>query len=191
MPGTAKAAPAVFRILIPAKDLEASRQFYERLLGAPGRLVAGGRVYFDCGPVILGILNYSKVPAKDWSAPTEAIYFSTRDLAGLHARARELGALDTSLIHGDVKNPAGEIVVRPWGELSFYANDPSGNPLCFVDEATRFTGTPAQVAALAAAPGARSTVAPPAAEGAVANASPTPTHRRRGIGRRALDSKQE
>jgi len=35
---------------------------------------------------------------------------------------------------------AGEIVKRPWGELSFYVEDPWGNGLCFVDETTLFTG---------------------------------------------------
>jgi hypothetical protein len=35
---------------------------------------------------------------------------------------------------------AGEIVKRPWGERSFYAHDPWGNGLCFVDENTLFTG---------------------------------------------------
>jgi uncharacterized glyoxalase superfamily protein PhnB len=29
---------------------------------------------------------------------------------------------------------------RPWGEKSFYARDPFGNPICFVDEKTVFTG---------------------------------------------------
>ena len=29
---------------------------------------------------------------------------------------------------------------RPWGERSFYLRDPFGNPLCFVDAATLFTG---------------------------------------------------
>jgi uncharacterized glyoxalase superfamily protein PhnB len=33
-----------------------------------------------------------------------------------------------------------EIEIRPWGERSFYARDPFGNPLCFVDETTLFTG---------------------------------------------------
>jgi hypothetical protein len=33
----------------------------------------------------------------------------------------------------------GVIAQRPWGERSFYMNDPSGNPLCFVDEKTVFT----------------------------------------------------
>jgi len=33
-----------------------------------------------------------------------------------------------------------KIKVRPWGEKSFYAKDPFGNPICFVDERTIFTG---------------------------------------------------
>jgi hypothetical protein len=37
---------------------------------------------------------------------------------------------------------AGAIVRRPWGERSFYAVDPFGNKLCFVDRATLFTGRP-------------------------------------------------
>lgn len=41
------------------------------------------------------------------------------------------------IIHGA---PAGEIVTHPWGELSFYAIDPFENPICFVNEATVFTG---------------------------------------------------
>jgi hypothetical protein len=35
---------------------------------------------------------------------------------------------------------AAEMIVRPWGERSFYAFDPFGNGLCFVDEKTVFTG---------------------------------------------------
>jgi hypothetical protein len=33
-----------------------------------------------------------------------------------------------------------ELGKRPWGERSFYAHDPWGNGLCFVDETTLFTG---------------------------------------------------
>jgi len=48
-----------------------------------------------------------------------------------------LGCLSTEDVHG---KSAGEIVKRPWGERSFYAHDPWGNGLCFVDENTLFTG---------------------------------------------------
>jgi len=34
----------------------------------------------------------------------------------------------------------GRIETRPWGERSFYMKDLFGNPLCFVDEQTVFTG---------------------------------------------------
>jgi catechol 2,3-dioxygenase-like lactoylglutathione lyase family enzyme len=181
--GTAGPSPAVFRILLQAKDLEASRRFYERLLGVPGRFVAGGRVYFDCGPVIVGILDHSQVPAKERSAPTEAVYFSTPELPAVHARARDLGALDSSFLHGDPNSPAGEMVVRPWGERSFYANDPSGNPLCFVDAATLFTGTPEQVAALAAFSPSRQRSAPPSAVRTKQGASKKPSTAHRAAGR--------
>ncbi|HZY71462.1 MAG TPA: VOC family protein [Thermoplasmata archaeon] len=140
--------PRVFRILLPARDLAASTRFYESLLGVPSRLVAEGRVYLDCGRVILGLLDYSEADPSELRLPTEAVYLATDDLEGVHRRARELGSLSAELLHGDPGSPMGEIVVRPWGERSFYADDPTGNPLCFVDSSTVFTGTPEQVDAL-------------------------------------------
>jgi catechol 2,3-dioxygenase-like lactoylglutathione lyase family enzyme len=152
---TATASPRLFRVLVQAIDLPASRRFYTALLGVPGRAVGGGRVYFDCGPVILGLLDYSSADPKDRSTPTEALYLATDDIEGVFRRARKLRCLSKELIHNDPANPAGEVVVRPWGERSFYAHDPSGNPLCFVEARTRFTGTPRQVAALRRAGGGR------------------------------------
>jgi catechol 2,3-dioxygenase-like lactoylglutathione lyase family enzyme len=38
-------------------DLERSRRFYEALLGVRGRRVADDRFYFDCGSVILGVVD--------------------------------------------------------------------------------------------------------------------------------------
>lgn len=32
------------------------------------------------------------------------------------------------------------IETQPWGERCFYAKDPFGNPICFVDERTVFLG---------------------------------------------------
>jgi catechol 2,3-dioxygenase-like lactoylglutathione lyase family enzyme len=140
-------APGIFRVLLSAKNLERSRRFYESLLSIRGRSVGGGRVYFDCGSVILGVLDRSGSGAK-FTPPTEALYFATPDLDSVHRRARKLRCLERGFLHGDRTNPLGEIVLRPWGERSFYAHDPSGNPLCFVDARTLFTGTPRQVAAL-------------------------------------------
>src|SRR5580658_9681441 len=131
-------APRIFRLLLQARDLEASQRFYEALLGVPGRQVGGGRVYFDCGPVILGLLDCSGVRAKDRSVPTEALYFATSAVEEFHRRARKLGCLSPELLHGNPDDPAGEVIPRMWGERSFYAKDPSGNPLCFVDDRTLF-----------------------------------------------------
>jgi len=140
-------SPRIYRILLPAKDLARSRRFYEALLGTRGRLVGGGRIYFDCGPVILGILDHSSRTAR-LIPTTEALYFATSDLEGVYRRARRLGCLTAGLLHDDPSSPLGEIVVRPWGERSFYAEDPSGNALCFVDAHTLFVGSREQIAAL-------------------------------------------
>lgn len=140
--------PRLFRLLLPARDLDQAKRFYESLLDVPGRRVAGGRVYFDCGPAILGILDYSGQRASEIVSPTEALYFATTDLESVHRRAGKLGCLAKGLLHDDPSSPLGQIVVRPWGERSFYAVDPSGNSLCFVDDRTLFTGTAQQVSAL-------------------------------------------
>jgi len=55
----------------------------------------------------------------------------------VYDRAQALGCLAEERVHDD---KAGEIVTRPWGERSFYCDDPWGNGLCFVDEKTLFTG---------------------------------------------------
>ncbi|MGI0128723.1 MAG: VOC family protein [Thermoplasmata archaeon] len=132
--------PRVFRVLFEAKDLARSRSFYETLLAAVGREVGGGRVYFDCGPVLVAIVDRTAKTPDPPAPPNETVYFSTSDLDGVHARARRLGCLTPGYLHDDPTNPLGEIVVRPWGERSFYATDPAGNPLCFVDSRTVFTG---------------------------------------------------
>jgi catechol 2,3-dioxygenase-like lactoylglutathione lyase family enzyme len=128
---TTGTAPRLFRVIVPVTDPEKAMIFYSRLLGLAGRPVGGGRVYFDCGPVILALLGgpTSRLP--------EYLYLAVPDLEAVHARARELGCLSTGEVHGE---SAGEIRVRPWRERSFYAFDPDGNGLCFVDETTVFTG---------------------------------------------------
>ena len=124
-------APRLFRIIVSVWDLEQAVRFYSRLLGLEGRSVGGGRHYFDCGPVILAVVDNQKPPNPEY------IYFAVSDLEEVHARARDLGCLSKESVHGA---SAAEIVTRPWGERSFYAFDPFDNGLCFVDETTLFTG---------------------------------------------------
>jgi catechol 2,3-dioxygenase-like lactoylglutathione lyase family enzyme len=131
----AAAAPVLFRQAVHVTDLDRAVSFYSRLLGIEGRGVGGGRCYFDCGPIILAILDVSLAP--DPPQPMPTMYFSVGDLEAAHARATEMGCLDRDDVHGA---PAGAIAKRPWGERSFYVEDPFGNSLCFVDPATLFTG---------------------------------------------------
>ena len=69
------------------------------------------------------------------------MYFAVDDLETVFACAQRLGTLSKEV--GDGGLPMGEIARRPWGERSFYVQDPFGNPLCFVDAASIFTGKPA------------------------------------------------
>lgn len=67
----------------------------------------------------------------------KALYFLTDDLDGAHARAKALDCLSDEDVHGE---PGGAPATRPWGERSFYADDPWGNPLCFVQAGTVYGG---------------------------------------------------
>jgi catechol 2,3-dioxygenase-like lactoylglutathione lyase family enzyme len=133
------ATPKLYRVILPVTDLEAAAAFYGAVLGAPGERVSGGRHYFDCGGTILACYD----PAGDGDAGTlpplpEHLYFSVDDLAAVRARLQEAGG---KLADGDVHGePAGGIARRPWGETSFYAADPFGNRLCFVEQGTEFLG---------------------------------------------------
>ena len=127
-----KKGPAIFRVALEVSDGAKAARFYERLLGVPGRAVGGARHYFDCGGVIVALIEV----ARPEPAP-ENLYFAVANLAAAHARARSLRCLSREKVHGE---PGGAIVRRPWGERSFYAVDRDGNLLCFVDRRTLFTG---------------------------------------------------
>ena len=97
-----------------------------------GRRVGGGRHYFDCGQVILALVDVRKPrPGR------QDLYFAVSDVEAVHRRARAQRCLSKELVHG---KSGGALVTRPWGERSFYAEDPFGNGLCFVDKRTLFTG---------------------------------------------------
>jgi predicted enzyme related to lactoylglutathione lyase len=132
----ARDVPALFRLNIEVGDLDAAASFYERLLAATGRRQAGSRVYFQAGPVTLQVVNVAAGGATPHPA-AKALYFTVRDLEAAFERARALGCLSRESVHDA---PGGGIVVRPWGERSFYAEDPWKNPLCFVEEGTVYRG---------------------------------------------------
>ena len=93
----------------------------------------GSRVYYRCGAVTLQIVDVSA--ERDPSGNGAALYFAVRDLDTVHLRARELGCLSAEVVHGET---SGDIVRRPWGERSFYAEDPWRNVLCFVEKGTEY-----------------------------------------------------
>jgi catechol 2,3-dioxygenase-like lactoylglutathione lyase family enzyme len=126
----------MFRAALQVGNLDHAVAFYTKLLGVEGRPVAGTRHYFDCGPVILALIDASSESGAAKTGP-EDLYFAVDDLEAVHARAIELDCLSKADVHGE---PAGEPIVRPWRERSFYVEDPDGNGLCFVDATTLFTG---------------------------------------------------
>jgi catechol 2,3-dioxygenase-like lactoylglutathione lyase family enzyme len=119
-------------VALEVADLEKAGRFYARLLGTKGRRVGGGRHYFDCGEVILALVEVGKPEPM-----AQNLYFAVPRIAAVHARARSLRCLSQEGVHGE---SGGAIAKRPWGERSFYAVDPDGNRLCFVDRKTLFTG---------------------------------------------------
>jgi uncharacterized glyoxalase superfamily protein PhnB len=120
----------LFRVILPVADIEAATSFYARLLDMPGSRVSGGRHYFDCGGTILACYDARADGDPEHIGPNpQNVYFSVEDLEAAYERARRAGCRDLTAIE-----------VQPWGERSFYASDPFGNPICFVDSQTLFTG---------------------------------------------------
>lgn len=112
---------------------EEAARFYERVLGARGERVSPGRHYFDCGGTILAC--YDPVADEDGRGDgwrhhfNQYLYFAVPDLEGMLQRVRAAG--------GTIGAP---IETMPWGERMFYAKDPFGNPISFVDEDSIFRG---------------------------------------------------
>jgi tRNA (guanine37-N1)-methyltransferase len=120
------AEASLYRVVMPVPDFAAGVAFYAHLLGSDGIEVASDRHDFHCGGAILTIVAI----AERFSPNTEHVWFAVPDLRATFVRARNAGctAIDD------------RVARRPGGEKSFYARDPFGNPICFVDERTIGTG---------------------------------------------------
>jgi len=124
--------PILFRLNIAVADLARAAELYGTLLGQTGRKQAGARCYFSCGGVTLQVVEVAQPhPA------AKALYFTVLDLDAIFERAKALRLLSRESVHGA---DGGAISVRPWGERSFYADDPWDNPLCFVEAGTIYPG---------------------------------------------------
>lgn len=124
---------SLFRIILPVGDIERAASFYRTLFDDDGVRVSPGRHYFDCGGTILACYE----PEADGDGPVEYrepqlnqyVYFSIPDLENMLSRIEAAGGRVTS-----------EIERMPWGETLFYAKDPFGNLLSFVEKGTEYVG---------------------------------------------------
>jgi predicted enzyme related to lactoylglutathione lyase len=130
-----ESTPKIFRVTVEVSNVDQGAAFYAKLLDDEGKRHPGARHYFNCGGVILAVLDVAAGGLKPTPGP-KSIYFAVGDVYAVHARAKKLGALASFQVHGQ---PAGDPIARPWGEKSFYATDPWGNELCFVEEGTLYT----------------------------------------------------
>jgi predicted enzyme related to lactoylglutathione lyase len=127
--------PSMFRLNIEVGNLDEAASFYTKLFNIEGRKQAGSRCYFTCGAVTLQVVDVSS--AGEPHPAAKALYFTVKDLDAIFARAKSLGCLSKEDVHGE---SGGKISVRPWGERSFYAQDPWNNPMCFVEAGTIYPG---------------------------------------------------
>src|SRR5262245_62175740 len=127
--------PRLFRVPLEVGNLDQATQLYSQPLGIPGKRHPGARHYYDCGGVILAVLDVSRGALPPTPGP-KSLYFAVPDLDAVHARAARLGILAPYQVHGQ---PAADVITRPWGERSFYVVDPWGNDLCFCEDGTLYT----------------------------------------------------
>ena len=124
----------LYRVILPVRDIERATAFYSRVLEQHGERVSPGRHYFRCGGTVLAcydpVVDGDKIGSGWLHHENQYLYFSVKDLDAVSNRAKESGATIES-----------EVETMPWGERLFYAKDPFGNPISFVDENTVFTGT--------------------------------------------------
>lgn len=120
----------LYRVILPVSDIEQASRFYASIFGIPGSRVSSGRHYFDCGGTILACFD-PKADGDSFTLPSnpDHVYFAVGNLEEMYDRIKETGCpVD------------GGIETQPWGERCFYAKDPFGNPICFVDQQTMFLG---------------------------------------------------
>ena len=127
----------LYRTIVPVADIEQAARFYAAVLGEAGRRVSGGRHYFGemgAGGILALYSPFDDGDARKYGVewrphPLQYVYFSTGDLGAARERCLRAGAADVT-----------EIASMPWGETMFYALDPFGTPISFVQAGTEFTG---------------------------------------------------
>ncbi|MGQ0619088.1 MAG: VOC family protein [Panacagrimonas sp.] len=129
----------LYRVILPVTDIASAERFYTAVLGIRGERVSPGRHYFG-GVGAQGAVLACYSPREDGDAaaqgeswrphPFQYLYFAVTDLAATRNRCMASGASEVT-----------EIERMPWGETMFYALDPFGNPISFVESGTEFLGS--------------------------------------------------
>jgi catechol 2,3-dioxygenase-like lactoylglutathione lyase family enzyme len=122
--------PRLFRPILPVTTIDRAERFYSRLLALPGVRGTSRRHHFDCAGTIRVCFDPRADTDNFGLGPNpDHLYFAARDLEGAFARLVDLNP--------EILDPNRD---RPWGERSFYRDDPYGNKLCSVDQSTLFLG---------------------------------------------------
>jgi predicted enzyme related to lactoylglutathione lyase len=125
--------PTLFRAVVPVTDIGRAIGYYRQLLQTDTEQVGPGRCYLHCEGAILVCVDAQAEGHGDTSSRPNGghLYFAVDDLDAAHERALKAG--------GEWLEDAP--AERAWGERSFYARDPFGNPLCLVERRTVYTGS--------------------------------------------------
>ena len=119
----------LFRVVIPVSDIEQAATFYYKVFGIQGKRISSGNHFFDlngCSLVCYDPLANGDRLGQGWlHHEKQHICFSVKNLDSTYIRVKNLpdAELDSEI----------QVVA---GERLFYARDPFGNPICFVDEKT-------------------------------------------------------
>ncbi len=141
-PYTGKSIPNLCKVILPTTSLGRADAFFEEMLELEPNSFVPSRHFFSTEGCELALVNpiehargHEREPPEFRPNP-DVVYFAVSDLEAAWGRAQKLGLESLGDAH------VGEgIQQRVWGERSFYGRDPSGNPICFVDDQTLYTGS--------------------------------------------------
>ncbi|MCB0283430.1 MAG: VOC family protein [Calditrichaeota bacterium] len=122
------------KIVVPVSDIEQAAKFYFNIFGIKGSRVSAGQHFFNLDDCILECYD----PLADGDSlgqgwmhhENQYICFAVKNLDATFIRVKNISDAELE----------SEIHQKEWGERLFYARDPFGNPICFIDEKTVFYG---------------------------------------------------
>ena len=126
--------PQLIRLNVEVADLDAAISFYTDLFRVRGRKQPGTDA--TCGPVTLQVLDVSSNGQPHPAA--KALSFTVENLEAAFDRAKALSCLSRK-VSARVHRQVASSCARGASDR-FYAEDPWGKPLCFVEEGTVYTG---------------------------------------------------